>query len=161
MKKAECDVRQLRNRIRRVIIAVLITQILIMAALPAAAADRSDTILDVNLIELTMYDGSTDVDVRMEYTTDSVAKFYMFLLGGRTVSPEINDVLTGYTELNITEVNERSATLTAFNASYQSDGEQVLESCKLNQAVDIIKINIPRGGYIRFRGFSTIPMITL
>ena len=139
------------------IVTLLVMLVSALMVLPCSAAEDNQSYIYVENMTIVLEDGS--VNISMDYELGVFAKFYLFMLGGKFIEPELRSILVDFNDITAEEINQERAVFLVKDVVHNEDGYRVFDSSKLNQEVGNVTIKFLDGSSIKFSGVEAIPKI--
>lgn len=136
---------------------MLVLGLLVHPCFASAEDNNNQSFIYVENLTIVLEDGSANIS--MDYELGVFAKFYLFMLGGRFIEPELESILVDFDEITAMEINQDRAVFLVEGAIHDENGYNVFDSSKLNQEVKNVTIIFSDGSTMKFKDVESIPRI--
>ncbi|MEM2924654.1 MAG: hypothetical protein QXJ68_03080 [Methanocellales archaeon] len=110
----------------------------------------------LKLKKITIKSSGPDLYIHLEYELSIFAKFYLWLLGGKVIEPELVNSLHGFNDLSALEIKSDGAVLISRNSVKEAGSYYLFYGGSIEQPVTL-RIEVPHSTAKQFDNTKEIP----
>ncbi len=129
---------------------------LILICLLSSTALASNGANFLSLKKVTIKSSGSDLYIYLEYELSIFAKFYLWLLGGKAIEPELVNSLHGFNDLTVLEISGDGALIISRNSVKEAGNYYLFYGGAIDQPVNL-RIEVPHSTAKQYENTKEIP----